>query len=98
MHPAKVRRDHLDKLTDLPNIGPSMAADLRLLGIHVPMDLKGADAFVLYQRLCTLQGAQDPCVLDVFMSIIDFIEGGEPRPWWHFTETRKQRWSRPGRC
>ena len=34
MHPAKVRRDHLHQLTDLPNIGPASAADLRRLGIE----------------------------------------------------------------
>ena len=34
MRPAKVRRDHLHQLTDLPNIGPASAADLRRLGIH----------------------------------------------------------------
>lgn len=29
MHPDKVRRDRLQALTDLPNVGPAVAADLR---------------------------------------------------------------------
>jgi hypothetical protein len=33
MHPDKVRREQISQLTDLPNIGPSLAGDLRLLGI-----------------------------------------------------------------
>jgi Pathogenicity locus len=38
-------------LEQLPNIGPSLAADLRLIGVHTPRDLQGRDAFVLYQKL-----------------------------------------------
>jgi hypothetical protein len=29
-------------------------------------------------------------VIDVFMSVIDFMEGGGARPWWSFTEERKK--------
>ena len=32
----------------------------------------------------------DPCVIDVFMSAIDFMEGGEPSAWWEFTNERKK--------
>ena len=39
-------------LEQLPNIGPSLAADLRLIGIEHPKELRGKDAFVLYQKLC----------------------------------------------
>ena len=41
MNPSKVRRDRLSALTDLPNIGPAMAADLRLLGFERPEQLAG---------------------------------------------------------
>ncbi|MBU1659139.1 helix-hairpin-helix domain-containing protein [bacterium] len=33
---------------------------------------------------------QDPCVLDVFMSIIDFMNGNEARVWWDYTKERKK--------
>ena len=36
MNPAKVRRDHLRNLTDLPNIGPAMARDLLLPRLRAP--------------------------------------------------------------
>jgi hypothetical protein len=92
MNPAKVQRDKVVRLTDLPNIGPAMAADFELLGIHTPAQLVGHDPLVLYHRLCERTGVrQDPCVLDVFISVTRFMAGDDPKPWWHYTEERKQR-------
>jgi hypothetical protein len=77
-------------LEQLPNIGPSLAADLRLIGIVHPADLRGKDAFVLYQRLCAATDQrQDPCVLDTFMAAVDFMRGAPAAPWWHYTPQRK---------
>ena len=91
MHPAKVNRNHLHKLTDLPNIGPSLSGDLKLLGYREPQELAGADPYALYEQLCQRTGQrQDPCVLDVFLSITEFLAGRPPEPWWHYTEQRKQ--------
>ena len=36
MNPKKVKRSHLTKLTDLPNIGKAVEADLIRLGIRMP--------------------------------------------------------------
>ncbi len=81
------------RLEQLPNIGPSLAADLRLLGIAAPQALAEADAFSLYQALCRATGKrQDPCVLDTFMAAVDFMRGGPVRPWWSFTAERKARY------
>jgi hypothetical protein len=91
MHPDKVHRSRLAKLTDLPNIGPAMADDLRRLGFERPDDLRGEDPYALYQRLSVLSGArQDPCVLDTFISITRFLAGEPPRPWWAYTDERKR--------
>ena len=90
MNPKKVVREKVKKLTDLPNIGPSLADDLRLIGINTPQQLKGKEALELYEELCEKTGAKhDPCVLDVFMSITDFMNGGEPKVWWDYTQQRK---------
>jgi hypothetical protein len=90
MNPKKVVREKVKKLTDLPNIGPSLADDLCQIGINTPEQLKGKEAFELYEMLCEKTGAKhDPCVLDVFMSIIDFMNGGEPKVWWDYTQERK---------
>lgn len=91
MNPAKVDRLRLNRLTDLPNIGPAMAKDLRLLGYTHPHQLAGADPLQMYQDLCVkTNAAQDPCVLDVFMSITHFMNGGPPMNWWAFTAERKK--------
>jgi len=77
-------------LEQLPNIGPSLAADLRSIGIQHPRDLRGKDAFVLYQKLCAVTGQrQDPCVLDTFMAATDFMRGAPAAPWWSYTAQRK---------
>jgi hypothetical protein len=79
-------------LTQIPNIGRSIAEDLRSIGIRAPADLKGRDPLELYKRLCRRTGTrQDPCVLDTFMAAVDFMNGGRPRPWWEFTPARKRR-------
>ncbi len=78
-------------LEQLPNVGPAMAGDLRLLGIAHPADLRGRDAYALYRALERATGLrQDPCVLDTFMAIVDFMNGAAPRPWWAYTAERKR--------
>ena len=90
MHPSKVDRSRLAKLTDLPNIGKAMEADLHLLGIMLPDDLLGQSPLAMYDQLCLKTGLrQDPCVLDVFISIVRFMEGDPAQPWWKYTAMRK---------
>lgn len=93
MNPAKVVREKVRRFTDLPNIGPAGARDFEVLGYSEPGQLIGADPFELYQSLCSVTGVRhDPCVLDVFMSVTSFLQGGQPQPWWNFTEQRKRRY------
>ena len=83
-----------DTLEQLPNIGVSIAGDLRLLGIQHPRDLVQADAFQLYQALCRTTGQrQDPCVLDTFLAAVDFMRGAPAKPWWDYTAQRKKDFS-----
>jgi hypothetical protein len=91
MHPSKVDRNHLQQLTDLPNVGPATAKDLLLLGINEPKQLVGRDPYALYHSLCDITGIRhDPCVIDVFISITRFMSGDPPQDWWAYTEERKQ--------
>ena len=84
-----------ERLEQLPNIGASLAADLRSIGITSPRELATRDAMLLYQALCELSGKrQDPCVLDTFLAITDFMRGAPPAPWWTYTPIRKQRFGR----
>ena len=80
-----------EQLEQLPNIGPSIAADLRLIGVLHPSELADKDALQLYRQLCSATGKrQDPCVLDTYLAVVDFMNGGAPKPWWAFTEDRKR--------
>jgi len=91
MNPAKAHRDQVNELTDLPNVGPKVASELFRIGIDRPRDLAGRDPFAMYQDLCAETGRrEDPCVLDVFISLTRFMEGDEPRPWWNYTAERKR--------
>ena len=83
-------RKTISHLEELPNIGKAMAGDLRLIGIDCPSKLIGKNPFELYDELCAKSGKRhDPCVIDVFMSVVQFMEGGDALPWWAFTEERK---------
>ena len=91
MNPTKVDRNHLLRLTDLPNVGPACEKDLRLIGIRVPAHLRGRDAYDMYAQLCLATGVEhDPCVIDVFLSLTRFMAGEDARPWWDYTAERKR--------
>ncbi|MEJ7137038.1 helix-hairpin-helix domain-containing protein [Amphibiibacter pelophylacis] len=78
------------RLTDIPNIGVSLAADLRGIGIDTPQQVRDMDPRAAYERLRGPMGRRhDPCVLDVFLAAHDFMNGGPRQPWWHFTAQRK---------
>ncbi len=95
MHPAKVQRESVKSLLDLPNVGPATQGDLHQLGIRKPEELAGLDAFEMYDRLCSITKTRhDPCVIDVFLSLVSFADGGPAKPWWDFTEERKRTLSR----
>jgi hypothetical protein len=85
-------RDKVSRLDALPNIGKSIAAKLRLIGIDHPEKLIEMRPFEMYEALCAKTGKkQDPCLIDVFMAAVHFMQGGEPLPWWSFTQERKKR-------
>ena len=88
-----MNRDPYAKLEELPNVGPAMARDLRLIGVSKPRDLVKRDAYALYEKLCRVTGKiHDPCVLDTFLSVVRFMQGAPKRPWWAYTAERKRTW------
>src|SRR4051812_24138167 len=79
-------------LEAIPNVGPSIARDLRSIGIKQPKDLIGRNPYSLYRALCDeTRCRQDPCVLDTFISAVRFMEGAPARPWWFYTAQRKKK-------
>ena len=89
-------RADIVRLEEIPNVGPSIAGDLRRIGVHLPGDLKGRDPYALYRALCDTSGErQDPCVLDTFIAAVRYMEGAPARPWWKYTAERKRRYPEP---
>jgi nucleotidyltransferase/DNA polymerase involved in DNA repair len=79
-----------DPLTIIPGVGPSIASDLRDIGINDVDDLKGKDPEDLYRRSNEIHGViQDRCLLYVFRSSVYYAEGGrdpEKLKWWNWKE------------
>jgi len=78
-----------DELQVLPGVGPSIAGDLRRLGVKSVKDLARRDPERLYARLCQMTGTrQDPCVLYTFRCAV--YAARTPRPkaellkWWNW--------------
>jgi hypothetical protein len=83
------RPTRADELQTLPAIGPSLAADLRALGVRRVADLKRRNPERLYARLNRLRGArQDPCVLYSFRCAAYAARTLRPRAhllkWWNW--------------
>jgi hypothetical protein len=81
-------------LEDLPNVGKAIAADFRALGIREPAQLRRQDPYALYDRLNRVTGVRhDPCLLDTFIAVTRFVDGGPAKPWWTYTAERKRKFS-----
>jgi len=85
------RRTPPDDLRRVPGVGPSIAADLRRLGIERLDDLRGRDPQRLYDELERLAGGRvDRCVLYVFREAVYYAEAADPEPeltkWWNWKD------------
>lgn len=84
-------RLNIANLQDIPNVGKAVEKDLVLLGVSEPKDLIGKDPYKMYNDLCAITAVRhDPCVIDVFIFAVKFMEGGPPKKWWEFTSERKK--------
>ena len=82
-----------DELQDLPGIGPSLAIDLRQLGVTSITSLARRDPERMYARLCDLtRSKQDPCVLYVFRCAVyasrTALPDTELLKWWNWMDKR----------
>lgn len=81
----------LTRLEDLPNIGKSIAADLRSIGITHPDQLSRLEPLAVFHELTRVMGHRhDPCVLYTLLSARHFLDKGEALPWWTFTAEGKK--------
>jgi hypothetical protein len=84
------RRTARDELQTIPGVGPSIAADLRRLGIRRVSDLKARNPERLYARMCRESGPQDRCLLYVFRCAVYYASTARPAPaklrWWYWKD------------
>ena len=86
-----VKTVHVGELEDIPNIGKSIAADLRGIGIQQPQQLLTQEPLAIYLKLAARMGKRhDPCVLYTLMAARHFMQSGEKLSWWTFTEQGKK--------
>jgi hypothetical protein len=88
---ARAAHDPPDELREIPGVGPSLARDLRRLGIEKIADLRGRDPEQLYAALEEQVGHHvDRCVLYVFRSSVYFAGRARPEPeltdWWNWKD------------
>jgi len=77
---------------DIPNVGKATEKLFYILGINEPAQLVGRDPYEMYSELCNItQKEYDPCVIDVFISAVKYMDGGPPKKWWEFTKERKEK-------
>ena len=80
-----------DPLRAIPGVGPSIAADLRAIGVEDPTGLRGKDPDLLYARSNTRKGVvQDRCLLYVFRCAVYFANTSRRQPellkWWNWSD------------
>lgn len=86
-----MRRDTSMRLEDLPNIGKSIATDLRGIGILQSAQLVDRDPLAVFQQLAKVMGHRhDPCVLYTLIAVRHFLQGAEAQPWWYYTAEGKK--------
>ena len=80
-----------DELRRIPGVGPSIARDLRDLGIRRIAALRRRSAERMYDRINALRGVrQDPCLLYVFRCAVYYASTSQPDPellkWWNWKD------------
>lgn len=79
------------RLEDLPNIGKSIAADLRSLGILTPDDLARRAPLDVFNELAVVTGERhDPCLFYTLLAAEHFLKPPETLPWRRFTAEGKR--------
>ncbi len=90
------KANHFSKakeLTDIPNVGPAVAEKYQRLGFKTLSELAGKDGYILYQKLCKNDAVRhDPCLLDTFLAVEEFMNGGIAKQWFLYTKTRKHKY------
>ena len=91
-------RTDIDDFNIIPNVGSATIRYLNILGIKKPLELIGQNPYLMHRDLCEITRKHvDPCLIDVFISAVKYMEGEPPHKWWHYTNERKQTLSKQRR-
>lgn len=85
-----------DPLREIPGVGPSIAKDLRALGIMRVSDLRGRSPERMYDTSNRLRGVvQDRCLLYVFRCAVYYADTPKPKgrllKWWNWSDNNLKR-------
>lgn len=88
-----IKAQTIKELRQIPGVGVSLATDLWNIGITSVADLKGKDAYLLFDQSNTFAGTiQDRCVLYVFKCAIYYANTpkedheSEKLKWWNWKD------------
>ena len=85
-----MERNEILNFQDIPNVGKAIKRKFILIGLKEPIELINKDPYLMYSELCNITHQRhDPCVIDVFISAVNYMKGDPPRKWWAFTKERK---------
>ncbi len=86
------------RLEELPNVGRSIAKDLRAIGITTQAQLRKRTPLSVFNELKTTMGHRhDPCVFYTLLSVQHFFKTAESLPWWRFTAQGKAELGKPSK-
>jgi len=82
-----------DELERIPGVGPSIARDLRAIGITSVDQLQGKDPEQLYEKLCRFKASPvDRCMLYVLRCAVYYASSEDPDPrllqWWNWKDAK----------
>lgn len=81
-----------NELLSLMNVGKAVFRDLQLLKINSVAELAKQEASALFDKLQRVTCMrQDPCMWDVFASIINEAKTGKKTKWFEWTKVRKKK-------
>ena len=84
-------RTNIENLNNIPNVGHATIKYLNILGINRPSELIGQNPYSMFRELCKITKKRfDPCLADVFISAVKYMEGKPAKKWWYYTEERKR--------
>jgi len=87
-------RQQVRHFQQIINVGPATEQDFHVLGLSRPQQLIRRDPWKLYSNLChATETIHDPCVLDVIIAEVDFMNGNPPKKWWSYTAGRKKKYA-----